>query len=221
MTELAFGIRPEDIKREEVWFAMGYRDAVPDENVRAIAEELIAEIAPCVTARYMYRFLPAQKLSGTRITLDGKEFCPGGIIASYLDGMTEACVFVATAGLEFNAKLKEINSRGDIVADFVADSIGSVLAEMAVGRMEKDIAAIKGTVSLCYSPGYCGWDIREQQQFFTLFPPEPCGIHLSESSLMYPEKSVSGFAAMGPTLVRQPYHCEICKNSKCFKRRKG
>ena len=95
---------------------------------------------------------------------------------------------------------------------------GQVLAEYAVGMIEKDYPT-SGGISMSYSPGYCNWDIREQQILFSLFPPEPCGVHLSESSLMTPEKSVSGFYALGETLVRQPYHCEICKNTRCYKRR--
>lgn len=213
-----FTIAPAGFSRRELWFAMGYADAEPDSNVSGIAEELIERLVPATILRYMYRTVRAEKISSAVISLDGKEFRPGGIICSYLDGMTSACVFVATAGKEFNEELQRIKSENDIVADFIADSIGSVLAELAVARLSEELKP-EGIASLPYSPGYCGWDIKEQQEFFKLFPPEPCGIKLSESSLMYPEKSVSGFAAMGEKLVRQPYHCDICKNMNCYKRK--
>jgi cobalamin-dependent methionine synthase I len=87
-------------------------------------------------------------------------------------------------------------------------------------RIEQDYDGA-GTLSMPYSPGYCNWDIREQHLLFSLFPERPCGVILSETSLMAPEKSVSGFFALGEKLQRQPYHCQICKNSKCYKRRKG
>ena len=132
--------------------------------------------------------------------------------------MTHALVFVGTAGREFDAAVKELNKEGDILADFIADSIGSVLAEMSVARIEADYKA-GGGISKSYSPGYCDWNIREQSILFSLFPPKPCGIYLTDSFLMQPEKSVSGFFALGETLVRQPYHCEICKNTRCYKRR--
>ena len=214
--EVCFSIRPEDLVRADVWFAMGYRDAVPERNIRDLVDELSAELVPAARMRYMYRRVSAEKTSPATMTLDGLEFKPGGIICSYLDGMTDACVFVATAGAEFTEALARVNSRGDIVADFAADAIGTVLAELAVSRLEQSLGR-EG--SLSYSPGYCGWDIREQRQFFRLFPPLPCGIALSDSSLMHPEKSVSGFCAFGEHLKRQPYHCEICKNSNCYKRK--
>ena len=220
MKEVEFTIAPEELSRQSVWFAMGYRGSTPEQRICDMAEEVIDALLPAAVVKYMYRLVPASKISPTAITLGGTVFNPGGIIGSYLDGMTEACIFIGTAGREFDAKLKEINSEGDIVTDFIADSIGTVLAELAVDRLERDLRPGLN-LSMPYSPGYCGWDIREQQSFFPLFPPEPCGVTLTASSLMQPEKSVSGFFAMGEKLIRQPYHCEICKNSKCYKRRKG
>ena len=220
MTEKSFTITPDELVRKNVWFAMGYRNNVPESGICDMVDEAVTELVPNAVMRYMYGIVPAEKLSATQIRMGGTTFTPGGIICSYLDGMTEACVFVATAGREFEESLRKLGEKGDIVMDFIADSIGTVLAELAVERLEEDICPGK-TVSLPYSPGYCGWDIREQQLFFPLFPPEPCGIRLSDSSLMKPEKSISGFAAMGRELVRQPYHCEICRNTKCYKRRKS
>ena len=214
--EVCFCIRPDELPRADVWFAMGYRDAVPERNICNLVDELVEELVPAARMRYMHRFVSAAKTSPTTMTLDGIIFKPGGIICSYLDGMSEACVFVATAGSELAEELARVRSRGDIVADFVADAIGTVLAELSVSRLEQSLGR-EG--SLSYSPGYCGWDIREQQDFFRLFPPKPCGIALSESSLMKPEKSVSGFCAFGKDLRRQPYHCEICKNINCYKRK--
>lgn len=220
MGEVYFTLKAEELSRESVWFAMGYRGAKPEEHICEMAEEVIERLVPKAVLRYMYRIVPAEKLSRTSMCLDGLEFKPGGIICSYLDGMTQACVFVATSGREFEAELRKIKEEGDIVTEFIADAIGSVMAELGVGKMGEELKNLYNP-SMPYSPGYCGWDIREQHIFFRLFPPQPCGIVLSDSSLMKPEKSVSGFFAMGENLVPQPYHCEICKNTKCYKRRTG
>ncbi len=218
MTFKEFTLTPGQFPLKELWFAMGYRDGEPEGRVCEMAEALVRRLVPTAVLRYMYRVVPAQKLSGRQVLLDGRTFTPEGIICSYLDGMESACVFVATAGREFDDAVKAVNAEGDIVSDFIADSIGTVLAEYAVGRVEDEFLPLDRH-SMSYSPGYCNWDIKEQQLFFPLFPAEPCGIRLSESSLMNPEKSVSGFFAMGENLVRQPYHCQICKNTKCYKRR--
>lgn len=209
-----------DIVWEDVWFAMGYKGGAPEPAVRRTAEEVAASVVPGSVVRYMYKVLPATRLNAREIMIGDVRFAPQGIICSYLDGMEEACVFIGTAGAEFAGKVRELGREGNIVADFIADSIGTVMAEYAVSKVEEAFGHVPNH-SMSYSPGYCNWDIREQKQLFSLFPPTPCGITLTESSLMMPEKSVSGFFALGRNLVRQPYHCEICKNTKCYKRRAG
>jgi len=218
MVERAFQISPGDLPEKEVWFAMGYRDNVPEERIRDMVRELIGELVPKATLRYTYQVVEAEKLSPRQVRFAGKTFTPEGIICSYLKGMTHALLFIGSAGWEFDKAKEELKASDDIVADYIADSIGTVLAEMTVAQIEKDYDGVQ-TISMPYSPGYCNWDIREQHLLFSLFPERPCGVILSESSLMTPEKSVSGFFALGETLQRQPYHCEICKNKRCYKRR--
>ena len=218
MVEKAFQISPEDLPEKEVWFAMGYRDSVPEERIQEMVRELRDKLVPKATLRYMYQVVEAEKLSSRTVRFADKTFTPEGIICSYLKGMTHALLFIGSAGWEFDKAKEALKAEDDIVADFIADSIGTVLAEMTVARIEKDYDG-SPTISMPYSPGYCNWNIREQHLLFSLFPERPCGIVLTDSSLMTPEKSVSGFFALGETLQRQPYHCEICKNKRCYKRR--
>ena len=220
MFQDSFQISMDEFPWANLWFAMGYRQSIPEKEIADLAKTVVTRLLPQARLRYMYQLLPAEKLSSRTIRIGGTLFTPEGIICSYLDGMEEACLFVATAGSEFDSALKELNAEGDIVADFIADSLGTVLAELAVDRMEHCFDD-RQDHSMSYSPGYCNWNIREQQLLFPMFPASPCGITLSESSLMTPEKSVSGFLAFGEKLHRQPYHCDICKNKNCYKRRES
>lgn len=62
-----------------------------------------------------------------------------------------------------------------------------------------------------YSPGYCGWHVSEQQKLFSLFPvASPCGIQLTDSSLMIPIKSVSGIIGVGSHVRKLEYTCGLC-----------
>ena len=213
-----FQINPEELPEKEVWFAMGYKDSVPEQMIQEMVRQVRDAIVPKAVLRYMFQIVEASKLSARQVLFAGKTFTPEGIICSYLKGMTHALLFIGSAGWEYDRAKEEMKADGDIVADFIADSIGTVLAEMTVAQIEKDYDGPE-TISMPYSPGYCDWDIREQHLLFSLFPEKPCGVILSDTSLMAPEKSVSGFFALGETLQRQPYHCEICKNKRCFKRR--
>ena len=213
-----FQISPEELPEKEVWFSMGYKDSVPEPMIQDLVRQIRDVLVPKAVLRYMYQVVEAEKLSPRQVLFAGKTFTPEGIICSYLKGMTHALLFIGTAGWEYDRAKEEMKADGDIVADFIADSIGTVLAEMTVSQIEKDYDG-PDTISMPYSPGYCNWDIREQHLLFSLFPEKPCGVILSDSSLMAPEKSVSGFFALGETLQRQPYHCQICKNTRCYKRR--
>ena len=89
--------------------------------------------------------------------------------------MTHICLFVATAGNEIDIYLKGIKSQENIVKEYVADAIGSVIAEACVTFIEKELEALFPLRhTLPCSPGYCGWDIQEQKKLFSLFPDNIC-----------------------------------------------
>ena len=102
----------------------------------------------------------------------------------------------------------------------MADAIGSVIAEACVTevikRLEKQIP-LRHTYP--YSPGYCGWNVKEQAALFQLLPENPCGVKLTDSCLMLPVKSVSGVIGLGDEVENKPYGCAICMNKNCYKRR--
>jgi hypothetical protein len=70
-----------------------------------------------------------------------------------------------------------------------------------------------------YSPGYCEWHVSEQQKLFRLLPAGYCGVSLTDSSLMRPIKTVSGFIGVGPEVRRNAYTCGLCELQDCLYRR--
>ena len=213
---------PEELtlSPSDVYAAMRYGGAAPDPEVAALVERMMAEALLAARPAYACDTVPAALLDRGCALIGGARMRVGGIIGSYLEGMTHACVFVATAGAEFEAWRRSVKENGDILGEYVADSIGTVIAEACVEKLGRDLSEEDPRPhSLPYSPGYCAWDIREQRLLFPLLPPRPCGVSLSESCLMHPEKSVSGFFALGENLVPQPYRCEVCTNKSCYKNR--
>lgn len=205
----------------DIYSVMGYGGVSPDSQTMAVVDELLPQALSVADPSFAYRVVDAAVVNRLDILLDGVEFRVGGIINSYLEGMTRACVFVATAGLEYDSWLKSVKAQGDILYEYVADSIGSVIAESCVDRLAEEIRSkYKGGCSLPYSPGYCAWNVSDQKKLFSILPQDRCGVTLTESCLMHPVKSVSGFFAMGEHLVHQPYRCELCTNKNCYKNRK-
>ena len=209
-----------NISEKDIYEAMGYRGNTPDSYTCELVAETYSEIIPLCHPRCMFQILEASRISPQKVKIGETEFTIGAIIGSYMKGMTRACLFVATAGKEYDDYMHSVKAQGNIVKEYVADSIGSVIAEGCGNLLAKELDGIGGMFhSLPCSPGYCGWNICEQQKLFAMFPPEPCGIVLSDSFLMSPIKSISGFIGMGSELRPQPYRCDICNNKNCFKRK--
>lgn len=104
---------------------------------------------------------------------------------------------------------------------FILDTIGSCIAEKAGDKMEslleKEIAGYRHTYR--FSPGYCGWPLKEQKEIFRILENRPCGILLSDVFLMHPIKSISGIIGIGNNIQERKYGCDICQLETCYKRK--
>lgn len=117
------------IPLEDIYMAMGYRGAQPEVQIRKWISEVYSDIVPICAPRYMYQILEVDKLSGRCLQIGGIDFHVGGIIGSYLPGMTHACLFVTTAGQEYDAYLNSLKKADNIIKEYIADAIGSAVAE--------------------------------------------------------------------------------------------
>lgn len=208
-----------------IYEQMGYGDAVPDPQTQAETEAMVRRIGGFLRARFCF-FITDGELDEASNTLSamGRDFSIGRIITRQIRGSRRYLFFVATAGMEFEEFQHRLKEEGDMVGIFIADAIGSVIAELAADRMEEALESLitpggwKHTNR--FSPGYCGWHVSEQQMLFPLFPDgEPCGVTLTESSLMTPIKSVSGVIGLGENVRKLEYSCGLCDYRQCYKRK--
>lgn len=209
-----------DINMQEVFLSMGYRGASPEEEILSLVNKVYAETADICKPQYIYEIYPANRIDADSIEIAGKKFITGKIITRYLVGMEKCCVFVATAGKEYEAYKKQLRGKGDFPEEFIADAIGSVTAEACVTRISEELAeTADGICTYPYSPGYCNWKLSEQSLLFSLLPDTPCGVTLTESCLMTPIKSTSGIMGIGMNIKQKVYACHICDDKNCYKRK--
>jgi len=199
------------LPENEILFLLG--DSNPEAGILSTVREITAEALSITRIRYLFEIFDAELLSDTAISIGGVTFSTGKTITPFLKGMTSAAVFVSTAGQEFDQYIRQLKAEGDIFREYIADAVGTVIAETAVSHF---VSEIKGSCSIPYTPGYCSWDVSEQQLLFSLLPKNPCGVILSDTSLMSPIKSVSGFVAIGENIVPQKMRCNICPNTRCY-----
>ncbi len=213
MTEKTLTYEELNITLEDVYEAMGYRDTVPDEMTRQETQAIIDDVRRWLRPRFCFlvlRELPA--------------FDIGRIIQRQLKGSEAYTLFICTCGVEYETYQQRLKESGDMVHVFIADSLGSVIAEKTADQMEchlqESIDKLGWHHTNRFSPGYCGWHVSQQQQLFTLFEGHTCGVRLTDSSLMVPIKSVSGIIGIGKEVRKHEYTCGLCNFEKCYKRRR-
>ena len=210
--------------RRELYMIMGYGEQTPDGYVQEMIESTLSGLAQHCIPEYGYVICPGEYTGRDQLQLSGTMISPGRIITSYLREATCFAVFTATVGAGFDQWCHHLRTNDDMVGLFVADSLGSVLAEACVGLMVKNLetemaeAGLK--ISNNYSPGYCDWPLTDQARLFGLLPGDFCGITLTDSCLMLPVKSVSGIIGIGPDIRKRPYGCDICNMKTCIKNKK-
>lgn len=214
------------IPSSEIYEAMGYKDSTPDQMVMEETEDLLKCITPSLRPRF-YFFITDGMLDTEKesLTIQDTTFSIGKTIARQLRGSEAFAFFAATSGNEFETFQHTLQQEDDMVKVYIADSLGSIIAEKAADCMETALATFieeKGWKHTNrYSPGYCGWHVSEQQKLFSLFPvAAPCGIRLTDSSLMIPIKSVSGVIGIGSGVRKLEYTCGLCTYENCFRKRK-
>ncbi len=172
-----------------------------------------------------YKYYDSKYISFRKniLIIDNTEFNLGPIIYRDLKNVKDIIIFVCTIGKEIEDYVTTLVSAGDTISAFILDRIASELVELTADMLEvkiqNDLNEINFNLTNRYSPGYCGWSVSEQQKLFSLLPESFCGIHLTESSLMLPIKSVSGIYGADLNLIKKDYHCEICDDEFCYRRK--
>ena len=209
---------------EDVEEAMGYpRGESPDPFPQMIKLALDQSVDLCTIKGSL---LISDRFSLDRsgaIVTEGVIFSIGKKIARQLRDAEGGALFICTAGQGIGDKSKELMANGEFMEGYILDIIGSLTVEAAIEKIEKilenKLSASGKRLANRYSPGYCGWALSEQKQFFELFPENYCNIRLSESCLMEPAKSLSGIIGFGTHVKHTAYECDLCELKTCLYRK--
>jgi hypothetical protein len=156
-----------------------------------------------------------QEITIGDITFDVKK-----VVFNMLRRSSKIAVFVCTAGDQIHELSRQYMAEGDMLKGYVYDLFGSLVVESAMdlvqNSLKSDLNSEGLTLTNRYSPGYCGWTVDQQKNLFALFHPEFDFVKLSDSCLMQPIKSVSGFIGIGHDVKYNDYTCHICDSSNCL-----
>lgn len=208
-----------NLSKKAIYTEMGYGNSLPDDRVRKIVDNLFAIATNIVRPRFyvqpFYGFI-----SDDIIVCSGVSFHVNRTIASLLKNAEMFILFAATAGREYQQVHNKLSNGDDTLTLFIWDALGSCIAEATGDIMEQNVETELPDLphSNRFSPGYCGWPVKEQIELFSLLPPNVCGIKLNDSALMYPIKSISGIIGLGTHIDTHKYGCQFCELDTCYKK---
>ena len=204
--------------------AMGYPPGHTPDVVLDAARELMERGEELWTLQGGYTVYPGLEVDRQRhqLRVAGTSFEVGKIVCGQLSRSSSLAVFLCTAGPGIQRLMHDTMAAGDPFTSYLASWMGSLTVEKAMDRLQQMLGASAAERGLHftnrYSPGYCGWHVSEQQKLFTLLPPGLCGVTLSDTSLMQPVKSVSGFVGLGERVRYADYTCRVCEQDDCIYR---
>lgn len=204
----------------EILRLLGEQEEQIDLHAKELVEQAImACLRVCSPKGAFVRTDVIQPDSAQVIKIPGITFKTGNIVQKMLRHSESYAFFLVTAGHEPEKLARSLLAGGNYLEGYVTDLVASALVDLVADQVEEQVRILAHEQGLLitsrYSPGYCSWNVKEQQKLFSLFPKACCGISLSESSLMNPVKSISGIIGMGTDVKYNDYTCEICPMKNC------
>ncbi len=208
---------------EEILRYLRVRGETPD-ALRVQVERIARELAESLRPRYVYRAFPVvrtaegMELAGSGVTLTG------GLAAKMLRSCDTALLLACTLGVEFERRERALEKR-DMGEAVILDACGSSWVESGCDMAEREIAQRFPGRFLTdrFSPGYGDLPLSLQPAVLGALNAEKLlGVHVGESFLMTPGKSVT--AVIGVSDEPQPARvrgCAYCSMNKTCELRGG
>ncbi len=229
LTEQVYTYQPDysdlAIDPEIIRVAIGYPQNHNDNHIDEIIEKVIRISKEKLEIKSGYKIYNDIEIypDRTGMKIDGKEFHTQKIITSQLRKAESVALFLCTIGPQMENWSNRLIKEGDFLKGYIVDAIASESVEQAMeqthNHLEQHMLKEGLGITNRFSPGYCKWPVSDQHVLFSLLPPGFCGITLTETSLMIPIKSVSGFIGIGRDAKRNDYACKICDDTTCFRKK--
>ena len=217
-----------EIDRKQVCHYAGYEsDDKPSARISSLIDEYIENAHQLLEPSYSYVVRDIERVQGSLVVIEDSITFESQVIAQMLEQCHKVAVFLVTIGDYLEEAICWLTDYKLILQAFVLDSIGSAAAErvadLVQGKIGEAASAQGLVISPRFSPGYCDWDITQQEKLFQIMKGDVVGIHLTEKCLMLPRKSISGIIGIGPSNsnVENYNPCKTCNKYDCLHRRQN
>ena len=190
----------------------------PPEELRAQAERIARELAETLQPKYVYRVFPLEHTAEGAALSGGGVTLTGDLARKMLQSCDAAALLCCTLGMAFEQRLRA-SERRDMGKAVILDACGSAWVEAGCDAAEREIAERFAPRYLTdrFSPGYGDLPLSLQPAVLAALDAERrLGIHLSDSFLLTPSKSVTAVIGISdepqPARVRGCGYCAMREN---------
>jgi len=214
------------LDRQQVLNHIGCSDDYePSLKIKSLINDYIENYHNFIDFSYSYIIRDVKSVQEDRAIIENSIPLKSEVISRLLERCDEVAIFFLTIGNHLEDMVAHLAEHGLVLQATVLDAIGSGAAEQVavfVETMIRQVASSQGLViSRRFSPGYCDWDVSQQEMVFRTIGSNSAGVRLTEEYLMLPCKSISGIIGIGArnSNIENYNPCKTCLMSDCPGRR--
>jgi hypothetical protein len=221
-----FSLNELNISVSQIEDVMGYKEGEDRTLVTDLIMEILKESEHISNIKSQYAIFRNVSFDNDSksVIINKVGFQINKIVYGQIKKSDSVAIFLCTAGKEIGIRSRKAMEERDFLRGYIYDVVGSEIVEAAAdimqNELEKEVFQSGKKITNRYSPGYCSWNVSEQHKLFQMVPDNFCGIKLTESALMDPVKSISGFIGIGTNVKFNPYTCSLCDMKDCLYRKK-
>ncbi len=222
------GIREQviNIDINQLLSRMGYDDdSEPSFRIQSLVDDYIDNYHNLIESSFSYVIKDIEFVQGNRVYIEDFIAFESSVLARLLEKCEQVGIFALTIGSHLEEMSDYLAKNNLVLQATVLDAIGSTAAEQLAEYVENILRSSATlselVISRRFSPGYCDWDVTQQEMVFEALQGETTDIRLTEESLMIPRKSISGIIGIGSNdFGIETYNpCISCKTKDCPGRR--
>jgi hypothetical protein len=215
-----------EIDKKQLCHYIGYNDGHKlSTRISSLIDDYAEHAHYLINPVYSYVVKDVEWSRGSIALIEGSVIFKSRIIARLLERCSQVAIFVVTIGKYLEETTAQLAKDGLILQATVLDAIGSdavdKVADFVQDRIKEMVEAQGLVTSQRFSPGYCDWNVGQQQMLFYALNGNTLGIRLTGECLMVPQKSISGIIGIGSSIddVENYNPCKTCKKQDCPGRR--
>jgi len=189
------------------------------EGMEEEIESFLERAVPLLKPKAVFRETGVRRRETGEILIDEQVFSDP-VLISHMENKDSVFPYIVSCGDELE---ELVTSSGDMLEVFWYDALKQMAMDQAFNYLRINIKEnfdIPKLYSLNPGSDACGegWDLGDQKKLFTYFPDveKKIGVMLTDSMLMYPNKTVSGLMFESDMDF---VSCQECSNIQCPNRK--